>query len=89
VITAAAQAAATTSSVGPAVLVVIAVIIIWRVSVGGRGEIKLRLLAWLLLPVIVWALVAAHSPAEGGQIASGAASGIGTAISALGKLFGG
>jgi hypothetical protein len=75
--------------VGPAVLVVLAVAGIWWLSTRGRGEIKLRLLAWLLLPVIAWLLIAANSPAEAGKIASGAASGVRAAIGALGRVVSG
>lgn len=87
----AAQAAAglTPVQVGPAVLVVLAVIGIWKMSTAGRGEVKLRLLAWVLLPVIVWTLLAARSPAEGARIASGAASGISVALGALSRVVSG
>jgi hypothetical protein len=87
--TAAAAAGAAPAQAGPAVLVVLGVIGIWWLSTHGKGEVKLRLLAWLLLPVIAWLLVAAHDPAEAGRIASGAASGASTALSSLGKLVGG
>jgi hypothetical protein len=62
---------------------------IWWLATRGRGEIKLRFIAWLLLPVIVWLLMAAHSPAEAGRVATGAASGAGTVIGAIGRLFSG
>lgn len=86
-----AQAAASSAETkaGPAVSVVLAVAAIWWLSTHGKGEVKLRLLAWLLLPVIAWALLAAHSPAEGARIASGAASGISVALSAFGRVLGG
>ena len=72
---------------GPAVLVVLAVIAVWCLAARGNGEIKLRLLAWLLLPIIVWLLIAANSPAEAARIASGAATGVTVAIGALVHLF--
>ena len=86
-----AQAApvAAASSVGPALLVVAGVIVIWWLSTHGKGSAGYRLIAWLLLPAIVWVLVAVHSPAAAGRIASGAASGAGTAIGAVGRLFSG
>jgi hypothetical protein len=86
-----AQAAASASenSVGPAVLVVLGIIGIWWLSTHGKGEVKLRLLAWLLLPVILWVLVAAHSPAEGARIAAGAASGVSVAIGAVSRVVSG
>jgi hypothetical protein len=68
---------------------VLAVAAIWWLATHGKGEAKLRFISWLLLPVIVWLLVAVHSPAEAGRVASGAASGAGTAISAVGRLFSG
>jgi hypothetical protein len=84
---AAVAASAGTSHAGPAVAVVLAVIGIWRLAVGGRGEIKLRLLAWLLLPLIVWGLVAANSPAEAGRIAAGTASGVSVVIMTVSKVI--
>jgi hypothetical protein len=84
-----AAASATESSTGPAVLVVLGIAGIWYLSTHGKGEVKLRLLAWLLLPVILWALVAAHSPAEGVRIASGAASGVSVAVGAVSKVVSG
>jgi len=86
---AAAAASAGASQVGPAVLVVLAVAAVWWLSTHGKGEVKLRLIAWVLLPLIVWLLVAANNPAEGARIASGAASGVSVAIGALGHLVGG
>lgn len=68
---------------------VFAVVAIWWLAAHGKGEAKLRFIAWLLLPIIVWLLVAVHSPAEAGRVASGAASGAGTVISAVGRLFSG
>jgi hypothetical protein len=85
----AATAASTSASVGPAVLVVLAVVAVWWLSSHGKGEVKLRLLAWILLPVIVWLLVAARSPAEAGRIASGAAAGVTVAIGTVGRLASG
>lgn len=85
----AAAAASTASQTGPAVIVVLAVVTVWWLATHGKGEIKLRLLAWLLLPVIVWLLLAAHSPAEAGKVASSAASGVTTAIGALSRVVSG
>jgi hypothetical protein len=86
---AATAASAGASQVGPAVLVVLAVVAVWWLSSHGKGEVKLRLLAWLLLPVIVWLLVAANDPAAAGRIASGAATGVTTVIGVLGKVASG
>jgi uncharacterized membrane protein len=93
VTTAAAQAAASISSsaVGPAVLIVITVIAVWRYAVpsgkDAKGTIPGRLLAVVLFLIVCWSLVAAHNPAEGGRIAVGAASGVSVAVGALSKLF--
>ena len=77
----------TVSQVGPGLLMIAAVAGIWYLAARGKGEIKLRLLAWLLLPIIVWLLIAAYTPADAARIASGAASGVTTDISAIGRLF--
>jgi hypothetical protein len=84
-----AAASASTSQDGPAVLVVLGIIAIWWLASHGKGEIKLRLLAWLLLPVIAWALVAAQNPAEGARIAGGAASGVSVAIGVVSRVVSG
>lgn len=85
---AAAAASTSAANTGPAVLVVLAVVAVWWLSSHGKGEVKLRLLAWVLLPVIVWLLVAANNPAGAAHIASGAAAGVTTVIGALGRLAG-
>jgi hypothetical protein len=82
-----AAAGAGAGRTGEAVAVVLAIILIWRLAVGGRGEIKLRLIAWVLLPVIVWTLIAVHDPAEAGRIAAGAATGTSVAAAAFGQLL--
>jgi hypothetical protein len=83
---AAASATVSTSHAGPAVLLVLGIIAVWWLATHGKGEIKLRLIAWLLLPLIVWGLVAAQNPAEAGRIAAGAASGAALAISTIGRV---
>lgn len=84
-----AAATASAGNTGPAVFVVLAVVAVWWLSSHGKGEIKLRLLAWLLLPVIVWLLIAAQSPAEAGRIASGVAAGVTVAVGTVGRLVSG
>lgn len=86
---AAAAASAGASQVGPAVLVVLAVAAVWWLSTHGKGEVKLRLIAWILLPLIVWLLIAAQSPAEAGRIASGVAAGVTVAVGTVGRLVSG
>jgi hypothetical protein len=41
----------------------------------------------VLLPVIVWTLIAVHDPAEAGRIAAGAATGTSVAAAAFGQLL--
>lgn len=83
-----AAASTGTSDAGPAVAVVLAVIAIWWFATHGKGTASGRLIAWMLLPVILWALLAVHNPAEAGRIASGTASGVAVAVSAASRLAG-
>lgn len=85
-----AQAAASTgtSDAGPAVAVVIVIIAIWYLSTHGKGGAGFRLIAWLLLPVILWMLLAVHDPAQAERIASGTASGVAVAVGAVSRLAG-
>jgi hypothetical protein len=83
-----AAASTGTSDAGPAVAVVLGVVVIWWVSTHGKGGAALRLIAWVLLPVMVWLLIAVHDPAQAGHIASGAASGVSVAISSISRLAG-
>jgi hypothetical protein len=82
-----AAAGASTSQAGPAVLVVLGIIAIWWLATHGKGEVKLRLIAWILLPLIVWTLVAVQSPAEAGRIAAGTASGVSVAIITVSRVI--
>jgi hypothetical protein len=84
-----AAASTGTSDAGPAVAVVLAVIGIWWISTHGKGGAALRLIAWVLLPLMLWLLDAVHDPAQAGHIATGAASGVATAISGLSRLASG
>lgn len=83
-----AQAAASTGSsgIGDGVGVAVFVIGIWWVSVHGKGGAAFRLIAWMMLPLVLWLLVAVHNPAQAGQMASGAASGVSVDISAVSRL---
>ena len=84
-----AAASAGTTDAGPAVAVVLAVIAIWWLATHGKGGAGFRLLAWVLLPVMVWLLLAVHDPAQAGRIASGAASGVATAVSGISQWVSG
>jgi hypothetical protein len=85
-----AQAAASsgTGNAGAAVAVVIAVIAIWWLATHGKGTASARLIAWVLLPVVAWVLIAVASPAEAGRIATGTASGVAVAVGAFSRLAG-
>jgi hypothetical protein len=85
-----AQSAASTGTpdAGAAVAVVIAVIAVWWLATHGKGTASARLIAWILLPVVFWLLVAVASPAEAGRIASGTASGVAVAVGAFTRLAG-
>jgi uncharacterized BrkB/YihY/UPF0761 family membrane protein len=92
VITAAAQAGPLSSTaVGPAVLIVIAVIIIWRYAVPrgkeAKGTIPGRLLAVILFLVGCWVLLAVTHPATAMQVAGGTASGITTLFNAAARIL--
>jgi hypothetical protein len=91
---AAAQAAASSSSasaVGPAVLVALAIIVIWRYSVpsgkDAKGTIPGRLLAVVLVMAVSWMLLAAYHPAAAMTLAGGTASGIATLFGAAAKIL--
>ena len=64
-----------------AVVAVIAVVALWRVSVKGKGGAALRLIAWSALVIVVWLMVGFKNPAEAGAIAQGFATGISQAAS--------
>jgi hypothetical protein len=84
-----AAASTGTSDAGPAVAVVLGVIVVWWLATHGKGGAGFRLIAWILLPVMVWLLIAVHDPAQAGHIAAGAASGVATAISGFSRLASG
>ena len=66
-----------------AVLAVLGVIALWRVSVKGKGGAALRLAAWGSLIIVVWLMIGFKDPAEAGALAEGFASGISQAAAAL------
>ena len=90
--TAAAQADSLSSTaIGPAVLIVIAVILIWRYAVPSgkeaKGTIPGRLLAVILVLFACWALLAVTHPATAMQVAGGTASGIATLFTAAARIL--
>jgi hypothetical protein len=86
---AAAAASTGTTDVAPAVAVVVGVIAVWFLSTHGKGTASARFIAWLLLPAVLWVILAVHNPAQAGHIASGTASGVAVAISALSRFAAG
>lgn len=82
-----AAASAVPGHTADGVGVAIAVIGIWWISTHGKGGAALRLIAWVLLPLMFWLLLAVHDPGQAGRIASGAASGVSVDISAFSSLF--
>jgi hypothetical protein len=84
-----AAASTGTSDVAPALGVTLTVIAIWWISTHGKGSAALRLIAWAAALGVLWLLLAVHSPAQAGHIASGAASGVAVAISAFSQFAGG
>ena len=91
-VTTAAQAAASTSpaAIGPAVLVVLAIIVIWRYSMpgkDGKGTIPGRFLAIVLFLFACWVILAVTHTTAALQLANGAASGVATLFGAAAKLL--
>lgn len=84
-----AAASAGTGDAGPAVAVVLGVIAVWWLATHGKGGAGFRLIAWILLPLVFWMLLAVHDPAQAGRIASGAASGVATAVSGISQWVSG
>jgi hypothetical protein len=70
------------------VLAVIAVIVIWRLAVKGKGNPAARLAAWLCAVVVALVLVDIQNPHSAGMVASGFATGISQAASGLGRFLG-
>jgi hypothetical protein len=81
-----AAASSGAGGIGDGVGVAVFIIGTWWVSVHGKGGAAFRLIAWMMLPLVLWLLVAVHDPAQAGQMASGAASGVSVDISAASRL---
>lgn len=88
---AAAQPPARPSEIGPAVIVAIALILIWRFAVfrDGKGTAASRALAVLLALAVFWVLLAVAQPTAAMTAASGTAAGIATLLSAAAHILGG
>lgn len=70
------------------VVAVLAVIVAWRYAVKGKGSGAARLAALLCAVIVVWVMVDLQDPRSGGMVASGFASGIGQAVTGIGKFIG-
>lgn len=84
-----AAASTGTTDAAPALGVALTVIAVWWVATHGKGSAALRLIAWTALLGVLWLMLAVHSPAQAGRIASGAASGVAVAISAVSQFASG
>ena len=81
----AAVSHASTTAIGPAVIVVIVIVVVWRFVIykDGAGHPPGRLVACLLALIVGWALLAAGDPATAESVASGAGEGLVTLISGV------
>jgi hypothetical protein len=68
-------------------LVVLAIIVIWRYAQGGRGPVSSRFAAIISVFIVVWLLLGVHSAAGGIAIASGLLNGLGAILSTITTLF--
>ena len=66
-----------------AVLAVLAVIVLWRTSVKGKGGAALRLVAWGSAIIVIWVMIGFKSPAVAGSLATDFVTGISAAASGL------
>lgn len=71
-----------------AVVAVLAVIVVWRYAVKGKGVVSGRLAAVLCAVIVVWLAVALKDPAASGKAAAAFASGASAAVSGLGRFIG-
>ena len=68
------------------VLVVLAIIVIWRYAQGGRGPVSSRFAAIISVFIVGWLLLGVHSAAGGSAVASGLLRGIGAILSTITTL---
>jgi hypothetical protein len=68
------------------VLVVLAIIVIWRYAQGGRGPVSSRFAAIVAVFIVGWLLLGVHSAAGGSAVASGLLRGIGAILSTITTL---
>jgi uncharacterized RDD family membrane protein YckC len=81
----AAASHASTTAIGPAVIVVIVIVVVWRFVIykDGAGHPPGRLVACLLAMIVGWTLLAVAYPQAAESVASGAASGVVTLLGGI------
>jgi hypothetical protein len=87
ILAAAASAVPVDDAAADGVLVLLAIIVIWRYAQGGRGPVSSRFAAIIVVFLVGWLLLGVHSAADGSAIASGLFHGLGGILSAAGTLI--
>ena len=70
------------------VLAVLAVVIVWRYAIKGKGNPAARLAALLCAVIVVWVMVAMQDPRSANLVADGFVTGISQAVSGLADFLG-
>lgn len=73
---------------GMTILAVLAVIVVWRYAIKGKGSGAARAAALLSLVIVAWVLVAVNNARSADIAANGFAAGIWQAAIGLGKFLG-
>ena len=86
ILAAAGSAVPIDDSAADGVLVVLAIIVIWRYAQGGRGPVSSRFAAIIAVFIAGWLLLGVHSAAGGIAVASGLLRGIVAILSTITTL---
>jgi len=86
ILAAAGSAVPVDDAAADGVLVVLAIIVIWRYAQGGRGPVSSRFAAIVAVFIVGWLLLGVHSAAGGSAVASGLLRGIGAILSTITTL---
>jgi hypothetical protein len=86
IIAAAGSAVPVDDAAADGVLVVLAIIVIWRYAQRGRGPNSARFAAIIAVFIVAWLLLGVHSTAGGMAVASGLFNGLGAILSTLTTL---
>jgi hypothetical protein len=70
-----------------AVTVVMAVIGLWWIATHGKGTAPGRLVAWGVMLIVVWVVMAVNNPSDATTVAGATARGVMTAASGLGAFL--